>query len=160
MLRIGNGYDIHRLGADRPLVLGGVVFAGEPGLFGHSDADPVLHAVIDALLGAAALGDIGSYFPPGDPRFTDADSVALLRQVVHEVRAAGYAVSNLDITVIAERPRLRPRVGEMQRVIAGALGVSVGRVSVKGKTNEGVDALGRGEAIAAWATVLLQAIAP
>ena len=155
VFRIGNGYDIHRFGADRPLVLGGVVFPGEPGLIGHSDADPVLHALIDALLGAAALGDIGAHFPPDDPRFKDADSLVLLRQVVEGVRAAGYTASNVDITVIAERPRLRPRVEEMRSVIAGALGIQVGHVSIKGKTNEGLDALGRGEAIAAWSTALL-----
>lgn len=155
MYRIGNGYDIHRVGGDRRLVLGGVVFAGEPGLIGHSDADPVLHALIDALLGAAALGDIGAHFPPENPRFKDVDSLALLWQVVEEVRAVGYTAGNVDITVIAERPRLRPRIEEMRRVIAQALGVPVERVSIKGKTNEGLDAVGRGEAIAAWATALL-----
>jgi 2-C-methyl-D-erythritol 2,4-cyclodiphosphate synthase len=155
MIRIGNGYDIHRFGARGPLVLGGVVFPGEPGLLGHSDADPVLHAVIDALLGAAAMGDIGSHFPPGDPRYRGADSLALLRQVSDEVRGAGFALGNVDLTVIAERPRLRPRVDEMRRVIAGALGVPVERVSVKAKTNEGLDAAGRGEAIAAWVVALL-----
>lgn len=157
MMRIGNGYDIHRFGATRPLLLGGVVFPGEPGLAGHSDADPVLHAVIDALLGAAALGDIGSRFPPNDPRFKDADSLALLRQVADEVRAAGFTIGNVDVTVIAERPKIRPRTVEMCATIAGALGVPVGRVSVKGKTNEGLDATGRGEAIAAWAVALLLA---
>jgi 2-C-methyl-D-erythritol 2,4-cyclodiphosphate synthase len=154
-VRVGSGYDIHRLGADRPLVLGGVRFEGEPGLIGHSDADPALHAVIDAILGAAALGDIGSHFPPGDPRWKGADSRELVRLAGAEVRAAGYAVINLDVTIVAERPRIGPRVNEMRTAIADALGIASRQVSIKGKTNEGLDATGRGEAIAAWAVALL-----
>jgi 2-C-methyl-D-erythritol 2,4-cyclodiphosphate synthase len=157
-LRVGTGYDIHRYGADRPLVLGGVRFAGEPGLAGHSDADPVLHALIDAVLGAAALGDIGTHFPPGDPRFRDADSAALLRRATDLARRAGYVVVNVDVTVIAERPRIGPRAEEMRRAIAAALGIDAGRVSVKGKSNEQLDAVGRGEAVAAWAVALLASL--
>jgi 2-C-methyl-D-erythritol 2,4-cyclodiphosphate synthase len=154
-MRVGSGYDIHRLGADRPLMLGGVRIDGVPGLIGHSDADAVLHAVIDALLGAAALGDIGSHFPPSDERYRDVDSVVLLRQVVAELHRGGYRIENIDVTVLAERPRIRPHAEAMRRVIANALGVDDGQVSIKGKTNEGLDAVGRGEAIAAWAVALL-----
>jgi 2-C-methyl-D-erythritol 2,4-cyclodiphosphate synthase len=154
-VRIGSGYDIHRFGAGRPLVLGGVRFEDEPGLVGHSDADVVLHAVIDALLGAAGLGDIGAHFPTDDPRFKDVDSLVLLRHTAGEILRAGFCVLNLDVTVIAEHPRIRPRVDEMRAAIAGALGVAVEQVSVKGKTNEGLDAVGRGEAVAAWAVALV-----
>ena len=154
-MRIGSGYDIHRFGAERPLMLGGVVFPGEPGLVGHSDADPVLHAVIDAILGAAALGDVGAHFPPGDPRFRDANSRVLLQEAAALVRGAGFQVVNVDVTVIAERPRIRPRVERMRQAVAEALGIAVGQVSIKGKTNEGLDAVGRGEAVAAWAVALL-----
>ena len=136
-------------------MLGGVVFPGEPGLVGHSDADPVLHAVIDAILGGAALGDIGANFPPGDPRFKDADSSVLLKEAATFVRRAGFQVVNVDVTVIAERPRIRPRVERMRQAVAEALGIAVGQVSIKGKTNEGLDAVGRGEAVAAWAVALL-----
>lgn len=155
--RIGQGYDIHRTGAERPLVLGGVVIPDAPGLIGHSDADPVLHAISDALLGAAALGDIGMYFPPGDPRWQAADSRLLLQQVVALVHDAGYVIGNIDVTVIAEHPRLRPYVEAMRAAIAACLGVIISQVSVKAKTNEGLDAVGRGEAIAAHAVALLAA---
>lgn len=157
-LRVGSGYDIHRTHRarpGRPLVLGGVRFEGEPGLQGHSDADVVLHAIIDAILGAAALGDIGTHFPPHDPRFKDADSTLLLRRTVAAVRCAGFNLLNVDVTVIAERPRIGPRADEMRRAIAAALDVPVARVSVKAKTNEGLDAVGRGEAVAAWAVALV-----
>jgi len=153
--RIGSGYDIHRLGADRPLVLGGVTIAGEPGLIGHSDGDAVLHAVIDALLGAAALGDIGGHFPSDDPRFKGAESAVLLRRVADDLRDAGAEVVNVDVTIITERPKIRPHAQAMCVAIAGALGIATDRVSVKGKTNEGLDAVGRGEAIAAWAVALV-----
>ena len=155
VFQIGSGYDIHRFGAERPLMLGGVVFPGEPGLVGHSDADPVLHAVVDAILGAAALGDIGTHFPPGDPRFKDADSRVLLMEAAALVRRAGFQVVNVDVTVIAERPRIRPRIERMREAVAAMLSVAVGQVSIKGKTNEGLDAVGRGEAVAAWAVALL-----
>ncbi len=156
--RIGSGYDIHRFGAPRPLLLGGVRFDGEPGLIGHSDADPVLHAVTDAVLGAGGLGDIGAHFPPGDPRFKDADSRDLLRRAVVLLHGTGLVVVNADVTVIAERPRIGPRVVEMRQAVAACLGVDPGRVSIKGKTNEGLDAVGRGEAVAAWAVVLAGAV--
>lgn len=154
-LRVGSGYDIHRFSGAPPLVLGGVRFDEAPRLVGHSDGDAALHAIIDALLGAAALGDIGAFFPPGDPRFRNADSLVLLRAAVAAVQCAGWRLVNLDLTIIAERPRIRPRADEMRRVIAAVLGVTPEQVSIKGKTNEGLDAIGRGEALAAWAVVLL-----
>lgn len=153
--RVGHGYDIHRTGADRPLILGGVRFDGAPGLAGHSDADVALHAVIDALLGAAALGDIGTHFPPGDPRFRNADSVQLLRTVAGLIAGEGWTVGNIDITIVAERPKIGSRVAEMRAAIATALDIDKAQVSVKGKTNEGLDAVGRGEAISATAEALL-----
>jgi 2-C-methyl-D-erythritol 2,4-cyclodiphosphate synthase len=153
--RVGHGYDIHRYGDGGTLVLGGVRFPELPALHGHSDGDAVLHAVADALLGAAALGDIGGVFPPGDPATRRADSAALLREIVVRVRAAGWAPVNVDVTVIAERPKIAPRAPAMREAIAAALGIDVADVSVKGKTNEGLDAVGRGEAIACHAVALL-----
>jgi 2-C-methyl-D-erythritol 2,4-cyclodiphosphate synthase len=153
--RIGHGYDIHRFGGSGELALGGVRFPRMPALAGHSDGDAVLHAVADALLGAAALGDIGGIFPPGDPATRGADSSALLRTIVARVRAAGYIPVNLDVTIIAERPRIAPRVQEMRSVIAAILEVEAGCISIKGKTNEGLDATGRGEAIASHAVALV-----
>lgn len=156
-LRVGHGYDIHRFGTGGTLVLGGVRFPELPALHGHSDGDAVLHAVADALLGAAALGDIGGVFPPGDPATRGADSAALLREIGARVRAAGWAPVNVDLTVIAERPRIGPRVAEMRAAIAAALDVDAADVSVKGKTNEGLDAVGRGEAVACHAVALVAA---
>lgn len=155
--RVGTGYDIHRVDPARRLVLGGVPFENTPGLVGHSDADAVLHAVIDALLGAAGLGDIGTHFPPDDPRFRDADSAEMLRAVVTELAAAGWSAVNVDVTVVCERPRIRPVAAQMQATIGMLLGMAVPAVSVKGKSNEGLDAIGRGEAIAAHAVVLIAA---
>lgn len=154
-MRIGIGYDIHRFQEGRPLVLGGVTLPGETGLGGHSDADVLLHSVIDALLGAAGLGDIGQRFPPDDPAYANADSLHLLAQVRAAVEEAGYRPVNVDATVIAERPRLGPHVVAMRRAIAGALGLDEGGVSVKATTNEGIGDIGRGEAIAALAAALL-----
>ena len=154
-MRIGIGYDIHRFQEGRPLVLGGVTLPGETGLAGHSDADVLLHAVIDALLGAAGLGDIGQRFPPDDPAYAGADSLRLLAEVRAAVEEAGYRPVNVDATVIAERPRLEPHVAAMRRAIGGALGLDEGRVSVKATTNEGIGDIGRGEAIAALAVALL-----
>lgn len=154
--RVGAGYDIHRFGAARPLVLGGVYVPYDMGLIGHSDADVVLHALIDALLGAAGLGDIGARFPPDDPRYRDADSGALLRQVVVELRRTGFEPVNVDVTVIAERPRIAPHAAAMRRAIAAALGLTPEQVSVKAKSNEGLDAVGQGEALAAWAVALVR----
>ena len=153
--RIGTGYDLHRLVAGRPLILAGVHIPFEVGLQGHSDADIVCHAVTDAILGAAALGDIGLMFPDTDPKWKEADSLELLRAAAEAVRDAGFTVSNVDVTVIAERPKLRPHIDEMRANLARVLGIEVTAVSVKGKTNETVDAIGRGEAMACHAVALL-----
>ncbi|MFQ5879148.1 MAG: 2-C-methyl-D-erythritol 2,4-cyclodiphosphate synthase [Dehalococcoidia bacterium] len=153
--RVGIGYDVHRFGGSRPLVLGGVAIPHSQGLAGHSDADVLLHAIIDALLGAAALGDIGQHFPADGPTYRDADSRDLLARTLTLVQGKGYRVANVDATVIAQRPRLAPHIAAMRHCIAQALGVEVGEVSVKATTNEGMDALGRGEGIAAFAVALL-----
>ena len=153
--RVGIGYDVHRLVAGRPLVLGGVTIPAEWGLEGHSDADVAIHAIMDALLGAAALGDIGGVFPPGDPATRGADSRELLRAIAARVRDAGFIPGNIDVTVVAERPRIAARVAEMRAAIAAAVGVEPDCVGVKGTTNEGLDAVGRGEAVAAHAVALL-----
>ena len=155
-MRIGFGYDSHRFAEGRRLVLGGVEFPGETGLDGHSDADALLHALIDALLGAAALGDIGSHFPDDDPKWKGADSAKLLEAVVAEVAAAGYRVVNVDATVVCERPKLRPRIDVIRARIASLLGVDVSAVSVKGKTNEGMDDVGAGAGIEVHAVCLLK----
>ena len=155
-MRIGFGYDSHRFAEGRRLVLGGVEFPGERGLDGHSDADALLHAVIDALLGAAALGDIGSHFPDDDPTWKGADSARLLEAVVAEVAAAGYRIANLDATVVCERPKLRPKIDAIRARIAALLGLDVSAVSVKGKTNERMDDTGAGVGLAANAVVLLE----
>jgi 2-C-methyl-D-erythritol 4-phosphate cytidylyltransferase/2-C-methyl-D-erythritol 2,4-cyclodiphosphate synthase len=155
-LRIGNGYDLHRLVPGRPLVLGGVTIPFELGLAGHSDADVVCHAVTDAVLGAASLGDIGQHFPDSEPQWKGADSMKLLAQAASLVREAGWTVANVDVVVIAERPKLLPVVPQMRANLALALQMPVELVSVKGKTNEGVDATGAGQAIAAHAVALIQ----
>jgi 2-C-methyl-D-erythritol 2,4-cyclodiphosphate synthase/2-C-methyl-D-erythritol 4-phosphate cytidylyltransferase len=155
-LRVGNGYDLHRLVAGRPLVLGGVTIPFDLGLAGHSDADVVCHAVTDAVLGAASLGDIGRHFPDTDPQWKGADSVKLLAHAVSLVRAAGWTIANVDVVVIAERPKLLPVVAQMRENLAAALQCAVEQVSVKGKTNEGMDATGAGQAIAAHAVALIQ----
>jgi 2-C-methyl-D-erythritol 4-phosphate cytidylyltransferase/2-C-methyl-D-erythritol 2,4-cyclodiphosphate synthase len=154
-LRLGNGYDLHRLVAGRPLILGGVTIPFDKGLQGHSDADAVCHAVTDAILGASGAGDIGRHFPDTDPSWQDANSIDLLRRAAVIVRDAGYAVVNIDVTVIAERPKLSPHAESMQVNLSGALGISPGQISVKGKTNEGVDSMGAGESIAVHAVALL-----
>lgn len=153
--RIGHGYDVHRVGDDpqRRLVLGGVEFPDHPGLVGHSDADVVTHAVIDALLAAAGLGDIGQQFPDTDPAFKGADSIELLREAVALVEAAGYRTVNVDCTVVADRPKLAPRRADMGHLLGEVVGAPVG---VKGKTTEGVGALGRGEAIVCTAVALIE----
>lgn len=155
-MRIGYGYDSHRFADGRRLVLGGVEFPGETGLAGHSDADVLIHAIIDALLGAAALGDIGSHFPDTDARWKDADSTDLLAAVVKEIRGAGYKVGNIDATVICERPKLRPVIDLMRARLAAAMNVGTGRISIKGKTNEKLDDIGAGLGIAAHAVCLLE----
>jgi len=155
-MRIGFGYDSHRFDEARPLVLGGVAIPGAPGLAGHSDADALLHAVIDALLGAAALGDIGSHFPDTDERWRGADSALLLGAVAREVADSGYRVGNIDATVICERPKLRPHIYAIRARIAGILGIPVGAVSVKGKTNEGMGAIGAGLGLEVHCVALLE----
>jgi 2-C-methyl-D-erythritol 2,4-cyclodiphosphate synthase len=156
MQRIGTGYDIHRLAAGRRFVLGGVELPADRGPLGHSDGDALLHALIDALLGAAALGDIGGHFPPSDPAWQDADSRELAARVAAEVRAAGWALINVDATVVLESPRLAPRIAAMRQAVATALGIDVTRVSIKAKSNEGLDAVGEGRAVAAHAIALIE----
>lgn len=155
VLRVGTGYDLHRLVAGRPLILGGVTIPFESGLQGHSDADILCHAVTDAILGAAAAGDIGRLFPDTDPRWKGADSVALLADAVAHLHRAGYQVVNVDATVIAQRPKLVPYLEAMRANLARALQVGVEQVSVKGKTNEQVDSMGRGESMACHAIALV-----
>lgn len=154
-IRVGQGYDVHALVAGRPLILGGVTIAHDKGLLGHSDADALLHAVTDALLGAAGLGDIGRHFPDSDPAFAGADSRVLLREAAARVRAAGYAIGNIDATVIAQAPKLAPHIAGMVENLAHDLGIGVERVNVKAKTNEKLGYLGRQEAIEAQAVALL-----
>ncbi len=156
MIRIGQGYDVHALVPGRPLILGGVTIPYERGLLGHSDADALLHAVTDALLGAAGLGDIGRHFPDTDPRHAGADSRVLLRAAMQKLREAGWRVGNVDATVIAQAPRLAPYVEAMQSNIAVDLDIAPGCVNVKGKTNEKLGYLGQGEAIEAQAVVLIE----
>ncbi|WP_062786163.1 2-C-methyl-D-erythritol 2,4-cyclodiphosphate synthase [Aquitalea pelogenes] len=155
MFRVGQGYDVHQLVEGRPLILGGVTIPHTHGLLGHSDADALLHAITDALLGAAALGDIGRHFPDTDERFKGADSRVLLRESVARVRAAGWQVVNVDATLIAQRPKLAPHIDAMCATIAADLGIAVNAVNVKGKTNEKLGYLGRAEAIEAQAICLL-----
>jgi 2-C-methyl-D-erythritol 4-phosphate cytidylyltransferase / 2-C-methyl-D-erythritol 2,4-cyclodiphosphate synthase len=154
--RAGTGYDLHRLVDGRPLILAGVSIPSERGALGHSDADVVCHAATDAILGAAGLGDIGRHFPDTDPRWKDASSLLLLEEAASMVREAGYEMGNLDVTVILERPKIKDYVDEMRAHIAAAIGTDASRVSIKGKTNEGVDAIGCGEAIAAHAIALIR----
>jgi 2-C-methyl-D-erythritol 4-phosphate cytidylyltransferase/2-C-methyl-D-erythritol 2,4-cyclodiphosphate synthase len=154
-IRIGNGYDLHRLVDGRPLILGGVRIPFDKGLLGHSDADVVCHALTDAILGAAGAGDIGRHFPDTDAAWKDADSLDLLRRAVAIVAAAGFMVSNADVVVIAQRPKLAPHADAIRACVAEAIGCDPSRISVKGKTNEGVDSIGAGESIAAHAVALL-----
>jgi 2-C-methyl-D-erythritol 4-phosphate cytidylyltransferase/2-C-methyl-D-erythritol 2,4-cyclodiphosphate synthase len=154
-LRIGNGYDLHRLVAGRPLILGGVTIPFDRGLQGHSDADAICHAVTDAILGAAGAGDIGRHFPDTDPLWKDANSVDLLRRAAGVVREAGYAVVNIDIVVIAQQPKVGPHADGIRTNLARALSCDTSQISVKGKTNEGVDSMGAGESIAVHAVALL-----
>ena len=158
MMRIGYGYDTHRLVEDRRLVIGGVELDAPKGLLGHSDADVLAHAITDALLGAAALGNIGQLFPDTDPAYRNADSLALLKEAYGRVRGAGYRLVNLDSTIIAEQPKLNPHVAEIRRKVAACLGVDVGAVSVKPKTREGLGPEGREESISAQAIVLLESV--
>lgn len=155
-MRVGQGYDVHPFSDGRPMILGGVRFEGERGLAGHSDGDTLTHAVIDALLGAAALGDVGTHFPSSDQTFAGADSIDLLKRVGRLVSAAGYRIVNVDSTVMAEHPRMGPRIGDMRARLATALGLEMGRISVKATTTDGLGAIGRSEGVAAQAIALLE----
>ena len=156
MIRVGQGYDIHRLVAGRPLVLGGVRFDTDYGLLGHSDGDCLTHAVCDALLGAAGLPDIGHHFPNTDPTWKDADSQVLLTQVVAELRSRQFSPVNIDVTLIAERPKIQPRIAAMKAALAHSTGLAPDAIGIKATTNEGVGEIGRGEAIAACAVALIE----
>jgi 2-C-methyl-D-erythritol 2,4-cyclodiphosphate synthase len=158
-LRIGEGWDTHRLVEGRPLVLGGVTIPHSHGLHGHSDADALAHAITDALFGAAALGDIGRHFPDTDPAFAGADSIGLLQEAARRVRAAGWQIGNVDATVIAERPKLAPHIPAMCERLAAAMGLAAGQVNVKAKTAEKMGPVGEGRAIEARAVCLLLAAA-
>ncbi len=154
--RIGHGYDVHRLVEERPLILGGVEIPYAKGLLGHSDADVLAHAVADALLGAAALGDIGGMFPDTDPKYKGADSLKLLSLVAAAVRDVGYTLSNIDATVLAQAPKLKPYIPEMRKRLATACGLAADAVSVKATTEEGLGFTGSGEGIAAHAVCLIE----
>ena len=155
-IRIGQGFDIHRMVAGRACNIGGVVVPHDAGPLGHSDGDPLLHAVTDALFGAAGMGDIGEHFPDTDPRYKDADSKELLRLAAIKLKDAGWRVMNVDASVLAEAPKLKPHKGAMEETIAKLLGLSSDRVNVKAKTMEGLDAVGRKEAIAVHCVVLIE----
>lgn len=154
-LRIGNGYDIHRLVGGRDLILGGIKIEHETGLLGHSDADVLTHAIMDAMLGALSLGDIGHYFPPTDPKWAGADSIVLLEQVHRLIQEKGWQISNIDSVIVAERPKLKPHIEAMRSRLATALNLTPDQVGVKATTNEKMDAVGNEEAIASHAVVLL-----
>ena len=155
-MRIGHGYDVHRLVEGRKLILGGVTVPYEKGLLGHSDADVLTHALMDALLGAAALGDIGRHFPDSDPRYAGADSLLLLAAVMALLEEAGLCVGNVDCTILAQRPKLAPYIPEMRRKLAEVMGLPLERVSVKATTEEGLGFTGEGQGIAAHALALLE----
>lgn len=157
-MRIGHGYDVHRLTEGRELILGGVKIDYEKGLLGHSDADVLLHAVSDALLGAAGLGDIGRHFPDTDPKYKGADSLELLRQVAGKIWEAGYRVGNVDVTMIAQKPKLKDYIGVMETNIAGALGVSRDRINVKATTEEHLGFTGEGLGMSCHAVCILEEI--
>lgn len=156
MLRIGHGYDVHRLVENRKLIIGGVEIPYEKGLLGHSDADVLLHAISDALLGAAALGDIGCLFPDNDPKYKDADSLELLKEVVSVLKKKGYSVVNIDCTLIAQNPKMRPYISEIRNNIASACGISADFVSVKATTEEGLGFSGSGEGMAAHSVCIIE----
>ena len=154
-MRVGMGYDVHRLVEDRDLIIGGVKIPYEKGLLGHSDADVLLHAIMDALLGAAALGDIGKHFPDTDPKYKGADSMELLRAVKKLLDENKFAVENIDATIIAQAPKMRPHIDKMRENIAGALGIDVSQVNVKATTEEGLGFTGTGEGISSQAIALI-----
>ncbi|MBF2019950.1 MAG: 2-C-methyl-D-erythritol 2,4-cyclodiphosphate synthase [Hydrococcus sp. C42_A2020_068] len=156
-IRIGNGYDIHRLVEGRPLILGGVEISHTVGLLGHSDADVLTHAIMDAMLGALSLGDIGHYFPPTDPKWAGANSLMLLEQVNQLVRSRGWQIGNVDSVIVAERPKLKPHIKDMQDKLAQTLSIDRDRIGIKATTNEQLGPVGREEGIAAYSVVLLVA---
>ena len=155
-MRIGMGYDVHRLTADRKLIIGGVEIPYEMGLLGHSDADVLLHAVMDAMLGAAALGDIGQHLPDSDPAYSGISSMKLLAETSRLIRDAGFLVGNIDATIIAQKPKMAPHIGQMRRNIADALQLDISRVNVKATTEEGLGFTGTGQGIASHAVCLLE----
>ena len=154
-IRIGNGYDIHKLVAGRPLILGGVDIPHVRGLLGHSDADVLTHAIMDALLGALSLGDIGHYFPPNDPKWKGADSIILLEQVLTIIHSKGWKIGNIDSTIVAEQPKLKPYLDSMRSSLATAMAIENDRISIKATTNEKLGPAGREEGICAYAVALL-----
>jgi len=156
MLKIGFGYDIHPLVAGRALVLGGLALPGPKGLAGHSDGDALIHAIIDALLGAAGEGDIGRLYPDADPRTEGISSLGLLEEIVARLRISGWSVVNVDTVVVAEAPKIAPLVGRMKKILCPVLGVEEAGLGIKGKTNERMGAIGEGRAIACWAVALIQ----
>lgn len=156
-IRVGNGYDIHRLEQGRPLIIGGVTIPHHLGLVGHSDADVLIHAIMDAMLGALSLGDIGHYFPPSDSKWANADSIELLQEVKSLITTQGWSVSNIDAVVVAENPKLGPHLKAMRDRVSQTLAINLDQVSIKATTNETMDAVGREEAIASYAVVLLVA---
>ncbi len=154
-IRIGNGYDIHQLVADRPLILGGVTIPHTLGLLGHSDADVLTHAIMDALLGALGMGDIGHYFPPSDPKWKGADSLLLLQQVLSIIQSQGWNIGNIDSTIVAEQPKLKPHLKSMRSTLAQTMGLEIDQISIKATTNEKLGPVGREEGICAYAVALL-----
>ncbi|MGL5832618.1 MAG: 2-C-methyl-D-erythritol 2,4-cyclodiphosphate synthase [Waterburya sp.] len=154
-IRIGNGYDIHQLVADRPLILGGVKIPHTLGLLGHSDADVLTHGIMDALLGALGLGDIGHYFPPSDPQWKGADSIMLLRQVLSIIQSQGWQIGNIDSTIVAEQPKLKPHLKSMRSSLAQAMEIDLEQISIKATTNEKLGPVGREEGICAYVVALL-----
>ncbi|RAM49637.1 MAG: 2-C-methyl-D-erythritol 2,4-cyclodiphosphate synthase [Hapalosiphonaceae cyanobacterium JJU2] len=154
-IRIGNGYDMHRLVSDRPLILGGINIPHSLGLLGHSDADVLTHAIMDAMLGALSLGDIGHYFPPSDPQWAGADSLVLLSQVDQLIRKQGWQIGNIDSVVVAERPKLKPHIEKMKEKIAGILQLQPNQIGIKATTNEKLGPVGEEQGICAYAVVLL-----
>lgn len=154
-IRIGNGYDIHQLVTERPLILGGIEIDHEMGLLGHSDADVLTHAIMDAMLGALSLGDIGHYFPPTDPKWAGADSIVLLNQVNQLIRTHGFSIGNIDSVIVAERPKLKPHLQAMRARLSSTLELQPDQISIKATTNEKLGPVGREEGIAAYAVALL-----
>ena len=154
-IRIGNGYDIHRLVEGRPLILGGINIPHELGLLGHSDADVLTHSIMDALLGALSLGDIGHYFPPSDPQWKGADSMILLEQVLKIISSQGWKIGNIDSTIVAEQPKVKPYLKSMRDALAQIMAIEIDQISIKATTNERLGPIGRFEGICAYAVVLL-----